>query len=719
MASVAQEQMVTISINDVEIQVPKDELIVESVKRLGLEVPIFCYHPRMKPVGMCRMCLVDVGFKQPDGTVRKMPKPQAACTLPASDNMVIYTDTEQIHKDRKGVLEFLLINHPLDCPICDRGGECPLQNNTIAYGPSTSRFVEMKRHLPKAYPLSQYVTLDLERCIQCGRCVRFTEEISGDSQLAFRFRGSQMQPSTYQLTDFESKFSGNVIEICPVGALTSSRYRFRARPWDLETKPGICTVTPCGTNIWFDHRAGKFIRINGRTNEQVNEEWTADRCKFGHDFYNSPARLTAPNRRNGNDFVRSSWGEVTKEVVEHLTEAAGNSALLISPKSSNEAIFLGQKLFREHLGSHNIDHRTKGDFLGHESRVENVLGVAPLQSAIADLEFKDSVLIFGSSLADEQPMSFLRVRKGWFQRGMKVVVASSHPTEADTFAHVILRYNAGSEAHAAAAIASAMGAAPNVKLADALKKSGLDEADVKLAAEVLKTTNSATITTHSMTVDESGIAAYHILAGLAATNGGTFNYMGPECNTQGAIALGGLPDVLPGGAKANGMNTRQILQAASEGKIKTLFLVDFDPIDDYHETDLATKALENVDFLIYAASVPGSSAAYASVVLPLALPAEQDGTYTSSEGRVQRMNQIIPAPGESKAAWKVFTELLLRIKPSNLPFNAGEVMGEIAKAVPAYEPATVGKLSSTGYVLPPTQANFNSEAFAGVLQKLP
>lgn len=719
MASVAQEQMVTISINDVEIQVPKDELIVESVKRLGLEVPIFCYHPRMKPVGMCRMCLVDVGFKQPDGTVRKMPKPQAACTLPASDNMVIYTDTEQIHKDRKGVLEFLLINHPLDCPICDRGGECPLQNNTLAYGPSTSRFVEMKRHLPKAYPLSQYVTLDLERCIQCGRCVRFTEEISGDSQLAFRFRGSQMQPSTYQLTDFESKFSGNVIEICPVGALTSSRYRFRARPWDLETKPGICTVTPCGTNIWFDHRAGKFIRINGRTNEQVNEEWTADRCKFGHDFYNSPARLTAPNRRNGNDFVRSSWGEVTKEVVEHLTEAASNSALLISPKSSNEAIFLGQKLFREHLGSQNIDHRTKGDFLGYESRVENVLGVAPLQSTIADLEFKDSVLIFGSSLADEQPMSFLRIRKGWFQRGMKVVVASSHPTEADTFAHVILRYNAGSEAHTAAAIASAMGAAPNVKLADALKKSGLDEADVKLAAEVLKTTNSATITTHSMTVDESGIAAYHILAGLAATNGSTFNYMGLECNTQGAIALGGLPDVLPGGAKANGMNTRQILQAASEGKIKTLFLVDFDPIDDYHETDLAIKALENVDFLIYAASVPGSSAAYASVVLPLALPAEQDGTYISSEGRVQRMSQIIPAPGESKAAWKIFTELMLRIKPSNLPFSAGEVMGEIAKAVPAFEPAIVGKLSSTGYVLPPTQANFNSEAFAGVFQKLP
>src|SRR5579862_8084308 len=236
MAAAADTQLVNILINDVDLQVPKGELIVESVKRLGLEIPIFCYHPRMKPVGMCRMCIIEVGFKGPDGTIKKMPKPQAACTLPASEGMAIYTDSQMVHTDRRGVLEFLLANHPLDCPICDRGGECPLQNNTLFYGPSTSRFVDLKRHLPKAFPLSRYVTLDLERCIQCGRCVRFTEEISGDSQLAFRFRGVSMQPSTFELSNFDSKFSGNVIEVCPVGALTNSTYRFRARPWDLETK---------------------------------------------------------------------------------------------------------------------------------------------------------------------------------------------------------------------------------------------------------------------------------------------------------------------------------------------------------------------------------------------------------------------------------------------------------------------------------------------------
>ena len=193
MATAPASETVHITINDVELAVPAGELIVESVKRLGLEIPIFCYHSRLKPVGMCRMCLVEVGFRQPDGTVRKMPKPQAGCTLPASEGMAVYTDSEMVHKDRRGVLEFLLINHPLDCPICDRGGECPLQNNTLFYGPSTSRFLEMKRHALKAFPLSKYVTLDLERCIQCGRCVRFTEEISGDSQLAFRSRGALMR----------------------------------------------------------------------------------------------------------------------------------------------------------------------------------------------------------------------------------------------------------------------------------------------------------------------------------------------------------------------------------------------------------------------------------------------------------------------------------------------------------------------------------------------
>ena len=269
MAAVTEIQTVNIIVNGIELAVPKGELVVEAVKRLGVDIPIFCYHPRLKPVGMCRMCLVMTGAKQPDGTIRMFPKPAAACTMPVSEGLVVDTESDQVKRDRKGVLEFLLVNHPLDCPICDRGGECPLQNNTLFYGPSTSRFIEMKRHAPKAFPLSDYVTLDLERCIQCARCVRFTEEISGDSQLAFRFRGADTQPITFGETKFTSKFSGNVIEICPVGALTSRKYRFRARPWDLQSAEAICTNCSAGCSIWFDHRGGKFARINGRTNEAL------------------------------------------------------------------------------------------------------------------------------------------------------------------------------------------------------------------------------------------------------------------------------------------------------------------------------------------------------------------------------------------------------------------------------------------------------------------
>ncbi len=713
MASVAQEQLVTITINDVELQVPKDELIVESVKRLGLEIPIFCYHPRMKAVGMCRMCLVEVGFKQPDGSVRKMPKPQAGCTLPASDNMVIYTDTEQIHRDRRGVLEFLLINHPLDCPICDRGGECPLQNNTLAYGPSTSRFIEMKRHLPKAYPLSKYVTLDLERCIQCGRCVRFTEEISGDAQLAFRFRGASMQPSTFQLTDFESKFSGNTIEICPVGALTSSRYRFRARPWDLETGPAICTVTPDGTNLYFDHRAGKFVRITARTNDEVNEEWTADRCKFGYDFYNAPNRILAPNKREGDGFVACGWGDANRAIAESLTAAGSAAALLISPRISNESIYLGQKLFREAIGSEHIDYRMGEDQVSFDDRVENRLGLADLSVRIADLEHLDSVLVFGTSLADEQPITFLRVRKGWFKRGMRVVVAHHAPTDADSFAHVVLRYVQGAEKWAAAALASALGHAPEVDFNRALQQSGLTETDVRAAAEALGSANSAVLCTHSLTRNSDGVAAYQALAGFAGRAGMGFNYMGLECNSQGAIQLGGLPN-----PSAGGQDTRAILEACAAGEIKSLFLMGVDPIAQFPDPELAERALENVEYLVYCASDPGPSAAYASIILPLALPAEQDGSYTSSEGRVQRMGQVITAPGESKAPWRIFTELDLRIRPGTPAFNPREIMDEIAEKHPEFEPARYENLPPTGAIVRRTARGFDSEALAGILTGL-
>ncbi|MFZ4506659.1 MAG: NADH-quinone oxidoreductase subunit NuoG [Fimbriimonas sp.] len=679
MAAIAEGvQTVNITVNETEIAVPKGELIVEAVKRLGLEIPIFCYHPRMKPVGMCRMCLVEVGFKQPDGSVRKMPKPQAGCTLPASEGMVIYTDTEMVHRDRKGVLEFLLINHPLDCPICDRGGECPLQNNTLFYGPSTSRFVELKRHQPKAFPLSQYVTLDLERCIQCGRCVRFTEEISGDSQLAFRFRGASMQPSTFELRTFESNFSGNVIEICPVGALTSTKYRFRARPWDLETRPAVCTLCSNGCNVYMDYRTGKVVRVNGRTNEAINEEWTCDKGKFGHDFYNREDRPVTPLVRQGDQLVPSEWAQAYNPILRAFTHAGGTGAVLASSSLSNEDLYLLQRLFREQFESNHIDHRFEKVLQKRTDTLEVKLGIRSVQSTIASLENDKVLLSFGTSLADEEPIIFLRVRKAWFKNGAKIIVAHHEGTDLDSFAHVILRYRAGTEAalaHGIASIVKGSATVDQVVAATGVSKDALTE-----AVAVLKD-GATVLSTHTLDRD-----AAESLAVFAKETGGKFNNFGLTANDFGARTLGILPDTLPGGAAAEnpGLNTHEILQGCIDGSVKALWLAGVDPFLAVADQSLVERALENVEFLVVQDHSANLAIPYASVVLPMAAPAEADGTYTNVEGRIQSFKQVFAPKGEAKAAWRTYSELALRIKPGRPFFNTGEVREAIEAEIAGF-----------------------------------
>ncbi len=641
MAAVAITETVRITVNEVELVVPKGEMIVESVKRLGLEIPIFCYHSRLKPVGMCRMCLVEVGFKQPDGSVRMMPKPQAGCTLPAMEGMVVITDSTAIHRDRKGVLEFLLVNHPLDCPVCDRGGECPLQNNTLVYGPSTTRFLEMKRHLPKAFPLSQYVTLDLERCIQCGRCVRFTEEISGDSELAFRFRGALMQPSTYQLTEYESRFSGNVIEICPVGALTSAKYRFRARPWDLETKPGVCLECSNGCNVWFDHRAGKFVRINGRTNESVNEEWTCDKGKFGHDWYNSPHRATKVLVRNSGALTASGWADAYSVILNEFQK--GPAGVLVGPKVSNEGLFTLKNLFQS-IANADIDFRWTKDTLDLSGKVAN---------SIASLESAPTIVIFGD-LAAELPIVFLRVRKAWFKNGAKVIVVHHAPTDADSFADKVVRYEAGKCAEAAKQIAATI------------------------------ESNAVIVCSHAILNLSNGRGVIEALQGHKH-----FNCYATGANTQGAIEL----------SINKGRTTGEILHAAAIGEIKSLWLVGCDLFNDFHNKDLVKKALENVGFLVVQTSVMDEAVHYASVVLPMAAPAEQDGTTTNCERRVQRFAQAVAAPGDAKPAWRIFSECLVRLTPQTPYFNLGEIMDAISREHSAYKEVSYARLDGEGVLL--------------------
>jgi NADH-quinone oxidoreductase subunit G len=662
MAAAPDIATVNITLNGVDIAVPKGELVVEAAKRLDVEVPIFCYHSRMKPVGMCRMCLVEAGSKGPDGTVRMMPKPQAACTLPCSEGLIINTDTEKIHTDRRSVLEMLLVNHPLDCPICDRGGECPLQNNTLFYGPSTSRFVELKRHAKKAFPLSKHVVLDLERCIQCGRCVRFTEEISGDAQLAFRFRGAQMQPSTFELTSFDSKFSGNVIEVCPVGALTSAQYRFRARPWDLETKEAVCTECSNGCNIWMDHRVGKVVRINGRTIEAINEEWTCDRGKFGHDYYNAESRLKSVFIRSGDKLAESDWPAAFAALATAFK--SGAVAVLAGSQNSNEDLFALKSLVTEVLGSPNLDYRMTKDL---SSRPE-----AKVKTSIEDLEASPVIFVFGTSLSDELPIVYLRVRKAWMKHGAKVVIATSQPTDADSFAHSLIRFAEGGELEALKALSGDVAAAKSLGI----------------SSDVTDLVKGATIITSDLIYNLPNAAS--LVSGLDAL--GVLSIYATGANDQGAHELGFVPGI-------GGKDTSSILEGCAKGEIKALWLAGVDPLTAFHDHDLALRALENVPFLVYSGHSQTEAAHYATIVLPQTGPAEADGTYTNCEGRVQRMHAVLAPPGTAKPGWKMFSELSVRLKQAAPPFHASQVMERIADSIPAFSNARYGQLKDSGHLL--------------------
>ena len=669
MAAALDVALVNITVNDQPLQVPKGELIVESVKRLGLEIPIFCYHPRMKPVGMCRMCLVEIGTKGPDGSVRMMPKPQAACSLPASEGLVIVTDSEKIHADRKGVLEFLLINHPLDCPICDRGGECPLQNNTLFYGPSTSRYIELKRHAPKHYPLSDYVTLDLERCIQCGRCVRFTEEISGDAQLALRFRGAKTQPGTFELRQFDSKFSGNVIEICPVGALTNTTYRFRARPWDLQTKPGLCLNCGVGCNVHVDTRAGGVVRINGRTNEAVNEEWTCDRGKFGHGYVGSDKRLTKVLVRQGDQLRPAEWSDAYSAMLDAF--GGGSVAGLVGGRPSNEDLYLISKIFKEELKSPHLDHR----FEAHAPKVQPDHAAHP----IAAYEEAKSALVFGTNPADDTPILFLRLRKAWFQHGTQFVVASDVPTDVDSFAHTILRYRPGT------ASALAEGLAGRASLEGTSEKTGVALDFLKEASEILK--GAPVVASRRLYEEADGLAALEALKAM----GGPVSVYGRNAVDEAAALLGVVPS-------EGGRNAREILEGCADGSIRALWLFGVDPFKVV-DRDLASRALENVEFLVVQDVEETEATAYASIVLPVAAPQETDGSYTNVERRVQRFLQVIPPKGDAKPSWRVFNELSLRMRGGQPFFAPRDVLDRIAQEVPAFRGVDWGTIVGEGFVL--------------------
>ncbi|MDQ6910868.1 MAG: NADH-quinone oxidoreductase subunit NuoG, partial [Actinomycetota bacterium] len=407
-----QKDTIGITVDGRSVDARPGEMVIAAAERAGVYIPRFCWHPRMKPVGMCRMCLVEI--KGPRGFAL-MP----SCYVPVSDGQEVVTTSDKVKKAQDGVLEFLLINHPLDCPVCDRGGECPLQDQTFAFGPGESRFVEEKRHWAKPIPINPLVALDRERCIQCARCTRFADQVAGDPMIDFVGRSDLTEVNTFPGQPLVSNFSGNIVQICPVGALTATPYRFRARPWDLEVVESTCTACAVGCRMAVQSSSDRLIRNLGLDSDPVNHGWLCDKGRFGYEVDNSDDRLTTPLVRKGDDLVEASWSEALQTAADGLrrvreVHGSGALALVGGARLPNEDAYAWAKLAKGVFGTDNVDCQ-----LGDGLPAEMVLG---LPRATIDEACKASaVLLLAPDLKEELPILYLRLREAAADEGVALV----------------------------------------------------------------------------------------------------------------------------------------------------------------------------------------------------------------------------------------------------------------------------------------------------------
>src|SRR5689334_6026253 len=448
--------LVTVTIDGREVQAKKGELLIKVAQEHGTYVPRFCYHERMKPVGMCRMCLVEV---------EGMRGLQISCATVVADGMVVHTQSDAARQAQDGVLELLLINHPLDCPVCDRGGECPLQDTTLAFGPGESRFVEEKRHWEKPIPISDLVLLDRERCIQCGRCTRFADEIAGDPLITFGERGAHTEIETFPDDPFASYFSGNTVQICPVGALTATPYRFKARPWDLSAVETSCTTCAVQCRGALQSSSNRLVRLLGVDSEPVNHGWLCDKGRFGYEVVSSEERVHSPMVRKGGELVACSWPEALDAAAAGLQRALDlhgpqSVALLGGARGTNEDAYAWARFTKGVVGTDNVDAQ-----LGDGLPADLALGLPG--ATIADLDTAKAIVVVGVDLKEELPVLYLRARRAADELGVPLIELAPRDQGLTKYASVSLRYLPGEQGTVAQQLAGVLdgGATQDAELA--------------------------------------------------------------------------------------------------------------------------------------------------------------------------------------------------------------------------------------------------------------
>jgi NADH-quinone oxidoreductase subunit G len=699
---------VTLTIDGIKLIVPEGTNVVDAARMVGIEIPVFCYHPRLRSVGMCRMCMVAVGTPRIDRqtgqcllennrpVISMFPRLQTACTTLVSPEMVVMTRTEEVKRAQRGILEFLLTSHPLDCPVCDKGGECPLQNLTMGWGPGQSRFeYHDKAHFEKPIPLGDLIVLDRERCILCGRCVRFQDELADDPVLGFDLRGRDWHIISKSDPPFDSKFSGNTTDICPVGALTTTDFRFQARVWELRSVPSLCIHCPVGCNVNLDMRYREILRVMPRENLSVNDIWICDKGRFGQHFVESGERLTTPLLRRGDQLVQVSWEQAFEAIAERfvaIQRKHGGTALagIAGERLSNEDLYLFQRLFREVLGSNNLDHRVGAHGEPPDDDIGVALGVGSGTGLVA-LGKGTTVLVIGADLEEEAPVYLLHLRQ-MVKRGGELLVANVCPTKLDRSAKLSLRYQPGTALQLVRGLLqmvleevgtkhlsqkttglAELRAVLNTSVASVASTVGVSEEDIRTAARLFLQAENAIIIYGAEAMAE-GAALLQDLGSLALIAGKTGKANNgllallPWGNSRGTLDMGVRPDRGPGsvplaaqggtetgrGKKAaegemqRGLSAREMWNGVVEGRIRGMYLMGIDPASAYPAT---RTALEKVDFLVVQDMFLTPTAQLADVVLPAAAFAERDGTYTNAERRVQRVRPARPAPGECRPDW--------------------------------------------------------------------
>ncbi|MEV8403976.1 NADH-quinone oxidoreductase subunit G [Streptomyces niveus] len=635
-AAVPPEDLVSLTIDGIEISVPKGTLVIRAAELLGIEIPRFCDHPLLDPAGACRQCIVEVEGQR---------KPMASCTITCTDGMVVKSQITSpvAEKAQRGVMELLLINHPLDCPVCDKGGECPLQNQAMSAGQSDTRFEGQKRTFEKPVPISTQVLLDRERCVLCARCTRFSNQVAGDPVIEFLERGALQQVGIGVGDPFESYFSGNTIQICPVGALTSAAYRFRSRPFDLVSSPSVCEHCAGGCATRTDHRRGKVMRRMAADDPEVNEEWICDKGRFGFRYAQRPDRLTTPLvRGEDGELAPASWPEALEAAANGLAAARGRAAVLTGGRLTVEDSYAYAKFTRVALDTNDIDFRARvhsaeeADFLaahvaGHGVDLDGT-GITN-----TTLEKAPAVLLVGFESEEEAPGVFLRMRKAHRKHGQRSFSVATHATPGLTKAGgTLLPAAPGTETEWLDALAS---------------QTGLEGAGTR-AADALRESGAVIVVGERLAAVPGGLTA---AARAATATGAKLVWVPRRAGERGAVEAGALAGLLPGGRPAtdprareetaevwrlrelpsrHGRDTGQIVDAAATGELGALVVAGVE-VADLPDPARAREALAAVGFLVSLELRPSEVTDHADVVFPVAAVAEKAGTFLNWEGRAR------------------------------------------------------------------------------------